>query len=65
MRDVAAVAAGRRPAEGIFLALGPVEEAGGAGEDGGDGGGGDAVVGEVEEAGGLEGCCDGFGGLQL
>lgn len=59
---VAAVGFGGVPAQRFLLGGGPREEGCGRGEDVLHGGGGDAGVGEVEEAAGAEGVEDGLGG---
>ena len=50
MGNVPSVGGGSCPSEGIFLRLRPREEGGGVGEDGIQGGGGNGVVGKVEES---------------
>lgn len=64
MRDVAAVGARGVPGQRVFLLLRPGEELGRVGEDGADGGRGDAVVLEVDEAGALEAGEEGGGGVE-
>jgi hypothetical protein len=60
---VSAVRLGGVPRQRVLLCLRAREELRRVREDGGDGRGGDGVVGEVDEAGGLEAGEDGLGGL--
>lgn len=54
MCNISPVCPRRGPAQSIFLCSGPGEELRGGREDGRDGRQRDRVVGEVDEAGGLE-----------
>ena len=62
---VAAVGFGGGPCQGVFGGGREAEEGGRGVEDVGEGGGGDGDVREVDEAGGLEACEDGFGGFEF
>ena len=62
VRGVPPVRGGRVPRQRVFLVLWPREPLCGGGEDGGDGGGGDRVVAQVDEACFLETGEDGEGG---